>query len=133
MSKNKNTNAQPRVTKSQTLISLLQTGKGVSLEEMVQATGWLPHTVRAAMTGHLVLSTLHTNDAPATLVRLSNMGVALCRRNTVNLEESSGSTHSSPAERRPNTLESASMSAALPSPRSICSSAPSDNPASDAH
>ncbi len=51
MSKNKKTNTQPRTTKSQTLLSLLQTGKGVSLEEMVQATGWLPHTVRAAMTG----------------------------------------------------------------------------------
>jgi type IV pilus assembly protein PilB len=32
--------------------------------------------VQAAQTGHLVLSTLHTNDAPATLVRLRNMGVA---------------------------------------------------------
>jgi type IV pilus assembly protein PilB len=32
--------------------------------------------VKAAQTGHLVLSTLHTNDAPATLNRLSNMGVA---------------------------------------------------------
>jgi len=32
--------------------------------------------VKAAQTGHLVLSTLHTNDAPATLMRLANMGVA---------------------------------------------------------
>ncbi len=32
--------------------------------------------IKAAQTGHLVLSTLHTNDAPATLVRLANMGVA---------------------------------------------------------
>ncbi|HSS71267.1 MAG TPA: type IV-A pilus assembly ATPase PilB [Casimicrobiaceae bacterium] len=32
--------------------------------------------VKAAQTGHLVLSTLHTNDAPATLNRLANMGVA---------------------------------------------------------
>jgi type IV pilus assembly protein PilB len=32
--------------------------------------------VKAAQTGHLVLSTLHTNDAPATLMRLVNMGVA---------------------------------------------------------
>jgi type IV pilus assembly protein PilB len=31
--------------------------------------------VRAAMTGHLVLSTLHTNDAPSTLARLVDMGV----------------------------------------------------------
>jgi type IV pilus assembly protein PilB len=31
--------------------------------------------VKAALTGHLVLSTLHTNDAPATVSRLLNMGV----------------------------------------------------------
>jgi len=31
--------------------------------------------VKAAQTGHLVLSTLHTNDAPQTLTRLSNMGI----------------------------------------------------------
>ena len=31
--------------------------------------------VKAAQTGHLVLSTLHTNDAPQTLTRLANMGV----------------------------------------------------------
>jgi len=32
--------------------------------------------IKASQTGHLVLSTLHTNDAPATLSRLLNMGVA---------------------------------------------------------
>jgi len=31
--------------------------------------------VKAALTGHLVLSTLHTNDAPATISRLMNMGI----------------------------------------------------------
>jgi type IV pilus assembly protein PilB len=31
--------------------------------------------VKAALTGHLVLSTLHTNDAPSTISRLLNMGV----------------------------------------------------------
>jgi type IV pilus assembly protein PilB len=31
--------------------------------------------VKAALTGHLVLSTLHTNDAPSTVMRLLNMGV----------------------------------------------------------
>jgi type IV pilus assembly protein PilB len=31
--------------------------------------------VKAALTGHLVLSTLHTNDAPATISRLLNMGI----------------------------------------------------------
>ncbi len=33
--------------------------------------------VKAALTGHLVLSTLHTNDAPSTIDRLINMGVEL--------------------------------------------------------
>lgn len=32
--------------------------------------------IKAASTGHMVLSTLHTNDAPTTLSRLMNMGVA---------------------------------------------------------
>ena len=32
--------------------------------------------IKAAQTGHLVLSTLHTNDAPQTLSRMMNMGVA---------------------------------------------------------
>jgi type IV pilus assembly protein PilB len=31
--------------------------------------------VKAALTGHLVLSTLHTNDAPSTISRLMNMGI----------------------------------------------------------
>jgi type IV pilus assembly protein PilB len=31
--------------------------------------------VKAALTGHMVLSTLHTNDAPSTITRLLNMGV----------------------------------------------------------
>ena len=33
-------------------------------------------SIKAAQTGHLLLSTLHTNDAPSTLERLRNMGVA---------------------------------------------------------
>ena len=32
--------------------------------------------IKAAQTGHMVLSTLHTNDAPKTLTRLLNMGIA---------------------------------------------------------
>lgn len=32
--------------------------------------------VKASQTGHLVLSTLHTNDAPSTLTRLNHMGIA---------------------------------------------------------
>ncbi|MEI7430511.1 MAG: type IV-A pilus assembly ATPase PilB [Betaproteobacteria bacterium] len=32
-------------------------------------------SIKAAQTGHMVLSTLHTNDAPATITRLMNMGI----------------------------------------------------------
>ena len=34
--------------------------------------------VRAALTGHLVISTIHTNDAVSTLIRLVDMGIAKC-------------------------------------------------------
>ena len=34
-------------------------------------------SIKAAQTGHMVLSTLHTNDAPTTLTRLMNMGVPM--------------------------------------------------------
>ncbi len=40
--------------------------------------------VKAALTGHLVLSTLHTNDAPSTIDRLINMGVEPFLTNFVN-------------------------------------------------
>jgi hypothetical protein len=44
--------APPRqATKSQRLLNLLATGTGASLEDMIEATGWQAHTVRAAMTG----------------------------------------------------------------------------------
>jgi type IV pilus assembly protein PilB len=58
--------------------------------------------VEAALTGHLVLSTLHTNDAPSTITRLLNMGIEpflvvaalnivvaqrLCRKICVNCRE----------------------------------------------
>lgn len=46
-----NTKAKPGETKVAKLLTLLQTGTGASLEDMVEATGWLPHTARAAMTG----------------------------------------------------------------------------------
>jgi len=39
-----------------------------------QETGEI--SIKAAQTGHMVLSTLHTNDAPQTLTRLMNMGIA---------------------------------------------------------
>ncbi|WP_301751381.1 DUF3489 domain-containing protein [uncultured Erythrobacter sp.] len=38
-------------TKSARVVALLQRKEGATLEELVAATGWLPHTTRAAMTG----------------------------------------------------------------------------------
>ena len=42
---------EPRVNKSDLVIALLKRLCGVTLDEMVTATGWLPHTTRAALTG----------------------------------------------------------------------------------
>ncbi|MHA6724313.1 DUF3489 domain-containing protein, partial [Sphingomonas sp. RS2018] len=41
----------PRVTKASTVLSLLQRDGGATLAELIEATGWLPHTTRAALTG----------------------------------------------------------------------------------
>lgn len=38
-------------SKTDRLLSLLQSGTGASLEDMTAATGWQAHTVRAALTG----------------------------------------------------------------------------------
>ena len=43
--------AQPTGTKSATVIALLSRADGATLDEMIDATGWLPHTTRAALTG----------------------------------------------------------------------------------
>jgi len=42
---------QPRPTKSAMVIALLQQEQGATLAELIAATGWLPHTTRAALTG----------------------------------------------------------------------------------
>ena len=38
-------------SKTSTILAMLQREGGTTLEEMVRATGWLPHTTRAALTG----------------------------------------------------------------------------------
>lgn len=42
---------QKRVTKSDQVLGLLNRDGGVTLPELIEATGWLPHTTRAALTG----------------------------------------------------------------------------------
>ena len=41
----------PDVTKRAQLIDLLERNERASLDDMIAATGWLPHTTRAALTG----------------------------------------------------------------------------------
>jgi DNA-binding IclR family transcriptional regulator len=44
--------AEPKTSsKISTVIGLLKREQGATLDEMVQTTGWLPHTTRAALTG----------------------------------------------------------------------------------
>ena len=40
-----------QVTKASMVLTLLRRDEGATLEELVSATGWLPHTTRAALTG----------------------------------------------------------------------------------
>lgn len=37
--------------KTEKVLALLKRGEGAMLDELVEATGWLPHTTRAALTG----------------------------------------------------------------------------------
>ena len=41
----------PEVTKRAQLVALLERKEGANLDDMVAATGWLPHITRAALTG----------------------------------------------------------------------------------
>ena len=49
--KTQNAGAPPRETKIDQVIALLQRTQGATLAEIVQATGWQPHSARAALTG----------------------------------------------------------------------------------
>ena len=51
MTKQTDAAAPKRETKIDKVIALLKRKQGATLDEMVKATGWLPHTTRAAMTG----------------------------------------------------------------------------------
>jgi hypothetical protein len=41
----------PKVTKAGQVLDLLRREEGATLDEIIEATGWLPHTTRAALTG----------------------------------------------------------------------------------
>lgn len=56
-------------TKTALLLGLLSRGKGATLDQLVVGTGWLPHTVRAALTGLKKKGHEITSDKPAGGVR----------------------------------------------------------------
>jgi MSHA biogenesis protein MshE len=68
-------NEKIELTFARVLRSLLRQDPDVLLVGEIRDNETADIAVRAAMTGHMVLSTLHTNDAPSTPVRLLDMGV----------------------------------------------------------
>ncbi len=63
------------LTFATTLRSFLRQDPDIILVGEVRDGETAEVAVKAALTGHLVLSTLHTNDAPGTVTRLTNMGI----------------------------------------------------------
>ncbi len=57
------------------LRSILRQDPDTILIGEIRDTETIDIAVKAALTGHLVLSTLHTNDAPSTITRMADMGV----------------------------------------------------------
>jgi type IV pilus assembly protein PilB len=68
-------NARHGVTFPSALRSVLRSDPDVIMIGEIRDVETAQIAVRAALTGHFVLSTLHTNDAPTALSRLSEMGV----------------------------------------------------------
>ena len=60
---------------SDTLRSFLRQDPDIIMVGEIRDLETAEIAIKAAQTGHMVLSTLHTNDAPQTLTRLANMGV----------------------------------------------------------
>ena len=70
------TNDKAGLSFAHTLRALLRQDPDVLMVGEIRDTETAEIAMQAAQTGHLVLSTLHTNDAPSALARLSHMGVA---------------------------------------------------------
>ena len=71
-----NVNDKAGLTFSAALKSFLRQDPDIIMVGEIRDIETAEIAIKAAQTGHLVLSTLHTNDAPTTLERLRNMGVA---------------------------------------------------------
>ena len=70
-----NINEKAHLTFATALRSFLRQDPDIIMVGEVRDLETADIVVKASQTGHLVLSTLHTNDAPSTIVRLLNMGV----------------------------------------------------------
>ncbi len=71
-----NVNEKAGLTFAAALKSFLRQDPDVIMVGEIRDLETADIAIKAAQTGHMVLSTLHTNDAPGTLTRLMNMGVA---------------------------------------------------------
>ncbi|GAB4165031.1 MAG: type IV-A pilus assembly ATPase PilB [Rhodocyclaceae bacterium] len=71
-----NVNEKAGLTFSAALRSFLRQDPDVIMVGEIRDLETAEIAIKAAQTGHMVLSTLHTNDAPSTLTRLANMGIA---------------------------------------------------------
>lgn len=72
-----NINEKIDLTFSRTLRALLRQDPDVIMVGEIRDSDTADISIKASQTGHLVLSTLHTNDAVSSIVRLKNMGVEL--------------------------------------------------------
>ncbi len=71
-----NINERAGLTFSAALKSFLRQDPDIIMVGEIRDLETADISIKAAQTGHLLLSTLHTNDAPTTLARLRNMGIA---------------------------------------------------------
>ena len=71
-----NVNEKAGLTFATALRSFLRQDPDVIMVGEIRDLETADIAIKAAQTGHLVLSTLHTNDAPTTLTRMRNMGIA---------------------------------------------------------
>jgi type IV pilus assembly protein PilB len=71
-----NVNERAGMTFSIALKSFLRQDPDIIMVGEIRDLETADVAIKAAQTGHMVMSTLHTNDAPTTLTRLLNMGVA---------------------------------------------------------
>jgi type IV pilus assembly protein PilB len=71
-----NVNDKAGLTFAAALRSFLRQDPDVFMGGEIRDLETADHAIKAAQSGHMVMSTLHTNDAPTTLTRLLNMGVA---------------------------------------------------------